>query len=113
MAENQNFRLLRDDVYVEILDALPSDIIIMPDFYMDLPVMGRVLAVGPGKRTKKNVLLKPGVEVGEVIRFYFGGVQLHYPDKRHAIVQHDFIQGIVQGWEPSRILQIKREIVVL
>jgi len=30
---------------------------------------GRVLAVGPGKRTKKGVLLEPQVSPGDLVRF--------------------------------------------
>jgi chaperonin GroES len=30
---------------------------------------GRVVAVGPGKRTRKGVLLKPTVKPGDVVRF--------------------------------------------
>lgn len=96
IAESNEIQLLRDDVYVEILDVSPSDIIIIPDAYKELPVRGLVIATGPGRISTKGTLMPCDVSPGDVIQFYFGGVIVHYPDTKHAIVESKFIQAVIE-----------------
>lgn len=86
---------MRDDVCVEILDAPLSDILVIPDAYKELPVRGRVLAVGPGRVNRYGIRVLPDVVAGEVIQFYFGGIEAYYPDRKHAIVKHSNIQAVI------------------
>ena len=95
-------KLLRDDVYVEIVDAPESDIIKKPDWNSsfntdpDTPVRGRVLKTGKGKTVKSGRFLSPSVKAGDLIHFYFGAVELYYPDRKHAVINHDLIQAVLE-----------------
>ena len=89
---------LRDDVYVEILDVPVSSVIVRPHFRDNdadhIPVRGKVLAVGPGRVTRK-AKLPCAVRVGEVIQFYFGGISMYVRDRKHAIVEGKAIQAVI------------------
>jgi hypothetical protein len=73
-------------VHVEILDALPSDIIYIPEAYRDMPVRGRVLNVGPKQFDVKS---------GDVVQFHFGGVEAYYPDSKHGVVEGKALQAVI------------------
>lgn len=96
-------RLLRDDVYVELVDVVESDIIVKPDWNPswavspDMPVRGRVLAVGSGRITRQGAFWPQCVQVGDLIHFHFGGVELYYPDRRHAVVSGKSIAAVFEA----------------
>jgi len=88
---------LRDDVFVEIEEAPESQIILKGHYNQennDVPVRGRVLAVGPGRRLKSGARVLPAVRVGDRIQFYMGGVDL-LGDRRYGIVQGHRIQAVL------------------
>lgn len=85
---NTALQPLRDDVFVEILDVLPSDLIIIPDAYKDLPVRGKVLSLGPKQQD---------IKTGEVVQFHFGGVEAYYPNKKHALVRGRHVQLVLES----------------
>lgn len=94
------------DVYVEFSDNDFSKWIIRPDCAIDpggtmiplkeLPVRGRVLAVGPGRFTRFGILQKPSVAKDSVIQFYFGAVKAYYPDQKRGILEDKHILAVLE-----------------
>ena len=77
---------IHDLIHVEILDALPSNIIYIPEAYRDMPVRGKVLAIGPKQLD---------VQVGDVVQFHFGGMEAYYPDRKHGVVSGKHLQCVL------------------
>ena len=77
---------LRDLVYVKILDVLWSDTIIIFERDKRMPVRGKVLSVGAKQKS-----VKPGV----TIQFYFGGMELYYPDRQHGFVSSQNVLAVL------------------
>lgn len=64
-------KLLNDNVLIERIPTQLSQIIHTPEGYtLEVENKGKVLAVGPGRLTKKGVRVPCAVSVGEVIMFY-------------------------------------------
>lgn len=97
---NKPIALLRDDVLVEILDTPVSSVIVAPDRRDDVPVRGKVLKVGPGRKAKDGSRMPNLVAPGEVIQFYFGGISLYpyAPDRTKAIVEARHVQCVLEGY---------------
>jgi hypothetical protein len=89
---------MRDDVYVEFIDVPISSIIAKPDWNAafaqlsnvspDMPVRGKVLAVGPQQWD---------VQCGDVIQFHFAGVE--YQKEGRAIVKSKYIEAVLDACE--------------
>ncbi|HLX53490.1 MAG TPA: co-chaperone GroES [Aquella sp.] len=67
-----NYRLLEDQVLVEPDDfktTTDSGIIIVNQYQQAFPSKGTVIATGPGKLSKKGLLLPMDVKVGDKVHF--------------------------------------------
>ena len=90
-------RPLRDRIVVRPLERVRSDILlVMGD---EVPQLGVVAAIGPGKRTKRGI--EPlDVQVGDVIRF--GADYLKFPEYRegtekYLVLQEADVAGVVDA----------------
>ncbi|NIT03705.1 co-chaperone GroES [Candidatus Saccharibacteria bacterium] len=89
---------LGNNVLVQPLEReekLPSGLVI-PDTAKEKPQEGKVLAVGPGKR-EKGELIKPEVKVGDHVLYKrFGGDEIKDQEgKEYLIVDADDILAVV------------------
>ena len=70
--------------------------LIIPNFDDDKTETGTVIAVGPGRKTKKNVLLEVSVAVGDRIMFDSGaGTPVRLDGEELLIIREDEIIGVV------------------
>lgn len=94
----ESIELLRDDVYVELIDAPASDIIITPDIAKGLPVRGKIIATGPGRKSPKDGRFLPmDVAPGDLVQFHFGALEHFWPDhqKERGILKAQHIQAVI------------------
>lgn len=70
--------------------------IIIPDTAKEKPQEGKVIAVGPGSRDKKNNLIPMEVKKGDKILFAkFGGSEVTIDGHDYIIMREDDVMGIV------------------
>ncbi len=93
-----NIKPLLDNVLIEPLERetqLPSGLVI-PDTAKEKPQEGKVVAVGPGKM-EKGEMIKPQVKVGDrVIYKRYGGDELKIDGKDYLIVSADDILAVIE-----------------
>lgn len=91
------FRPSADRILVKPIERVASDIILT--VLDELPNLGEVVAVGPGKRDKKGNLKPLDVKVGDTVRFgefrdmfptYYDGLQ------KYLIMQEADVAGVVE-----------------
>ena len=71
--------------------------LIIPDLEEATTTTGVVIAVGPGRKTKKNVIVKVAVSVGDRIMFTTGaGISIKTDGKDYIILKEDEIIGVVE-----------------
>jgi chaperonin GroES len=99
-------RPLRDLVLVKRLDIEEKiGSIIIPENARVKAQRGEVIAVGRGERTKRGLILKPGVNVGNVIWFgRYAGEDIKSPfGEDHLMLKEDEILGVDEGaCKPSK-----------
>ncbi|MDP1710453.1 MAG: co-chaperone GroES [candidate division WWE3 bacterium] len=88
---------LSDNVLIEPMEReqqLPSGIVI-PDTAKEKPQEGKVVAVGPGKQ-EKGELVKPGVKVGEHVLYKrYGGDEIKIEGKDYLMVSAEDILAVI------------------
>ena len=68
MTDLRKVEPLNDGIVVELIPA-PEGRIIVPQIANERPHLGRVIAVGPGRRSKRGRRIPVSVALGEVIWF--------------------------------------------
>jgi len=70
--------------------------IVVPDLGKDLPLIGKVIAVGPGSVSLTGNLLPIQAVVGETVAFpAFGGVKLIIDGQEYIVMKdHEILTGI-------------------
>ena len=88
---------LRDDLYVEIMEAPKSSILVEPDIEWNpkMPVRGKVLAAGKGRYDKKGRFHPQAVKVGQIVQFHFGATD-YALDRKHVIVDGQHVQLVIE-----------------
>lgn len=56
-------------------DTVTKGGLVLPETATEAPDHGIVLAVGPGKESRRGIVIKPDVNVGDKVLFSKGGVQ--------------------------------------
>ena len=70
--------------------------IIIPDTAKERPAEGKVLAVGPGKRTDEGKVIEPQVKVGDRVLFSrYAGTEIKIDGEARMILREDEILAIV------------------
>ena len=99
------FRPLHDRVVVKRIeqDEKTEGGIIIPDTAKEKPMEGEVIAVGPGARNEKGVLVAPDVKAGD--RMLFGrwsGTEVKIDGQELLIMKESDIMGIIAKTAAAR-----------
>lgn len=91
-------RPLRDRIVVKPLERKRSDTLLVVD--NENAQFGEVVAIGPGKRTKKGVIHSLDVKPGDLIRF--GADYLNFPvywerGEKYLVLQEADVAGVVDA----------------
>ena len=89
---------LGDRVLVKPLeqDEVSKGGIIIPDSAKEKPQEGKVVAVGPGKKTDDGKLLPMNVKKGDLVLMpKYGGTEVKIDDVEFQIVREDDILGTI------------------
>jgi chaperonin GroES len=93
------FRPLSDRVVVEVLESAQKvGSIILPDTVQEKPQEGKIVAAGPGGRSKKGALEALDVKVGDrVVYGKWSGTEIKIDDKSYLVMRESDILGVVDG----------------
>lgn len=89
---------LGDRVLVEAIEEkeVVKGGIYIPDSAKEKPQQAKVVAVGPGKRDDKGVLIPADVKVGDIVLISkYGGTEIKLDDKEYKILNASDILAIV------------------
>ena len=93
------FKPLSDNVLVDYESTFEEKTkggIILTDYARERPQQGKVVAVGPGKKTKKGVILPMTVKVGDEVKFEaFAGSEIKVEGKEYFLMSEEKIQGVL------------------
>ena len=90
-------RPLHDRVIVERLEEEKKSAggIIIPDQAAEKPMKGKVVAVGPGKRTDDGKLQEMGVKNNDIILFgKYSGTEVKIDGTEYVVMREDDIMGV-------------------
>ena len=90
---------LGDRVLVKLIeqDEVNKGGIIIPDSAKEKPQEGKVVAVGPGKKTDEGKVLPMNVKKGDrVLMPKYGGSEIKIDDVEYQIVREDDILGVIE-----------------
>lgn len=93
-----NLRPLLDRVVVKRLveEETTKSGIYIPVVAREKPVMGEVVAVGPGKLLKNGALLPLGLKVGDkVLLSKYGAMEVTLDGNELVIINYDDIVGVI------------------
>jgi chaperonin GroES len=94
------FRPLHDRVVIKRLDGETKTAggIIIPDTAKEKPMEGEVVAVGPGKRDERGVLVPLGVKAGDRVLFgKWSGTEVKVDGEELLIVTEADVMGVIEG----------------
>jgi chaperonin GroES len=94
------FRPLHDRVVVRRLaeEERTAGGIIIPDTAKEKPMEGEIVAVGPGARDDKGVLIALDVKVGDVVLFgKWSGTEVKIDGEELLIMKESDIMGVIEG----------------
>ena len=82
---------------VEAAEDVTASGIILTDSNKEKPTIGKVIAVGPGKRTDIGFIPLDSVKVGDRVIFEkYGNSEVKIDDQDYLIVADDKILGIIK-----------------
>ncbi|AFM25261.1 co-chaperone GroES [Desulfomonile tiedjei] len=93
------FRPLHDRILVERVESEEKTAggIILPDTAKEKPQQGKVIAVGPGKKTEDGKLVPMDVKTGDTILFgKYSGSEIKIDGNEYLIMREDDVLGIVE-----------------
>ncbi len=68
----------------------------IPDNAKEKPMQGKIVAMGPGKKTEKGELIAPEVKVGDVVLYgKYSGTEVSVDGKNYLIVKESDIFAIL------------------
>jgi chaperonin GroES len=71
--------------------------IVVPDMGKEKPLMGEVIAVGPGIYSVTGTWLETQVKVGEVVVFpAFGGTKMNIGDDEYVVMKENDLLAILE-----------------
>ena len=95
-----NIKPLADHVVIEPAkqeEKTASGIILPDTAEKDRPEQGKVIAVGPGKKTEDGKVIPMDVKVGDTVLFTkYGPNEVKVGDKEYLIAKEDDILGILE-----------------
>ena len=94
-----NIKPLGDRVLVEPVkeNETKKGGIIIPDSAKEKPQEGKVIAVGPGKKTEDGKLIPMNVKKGDkVLMPKYGGTEIKFADQDYQIIREDDILAVLE-----------------
>ena len=94
-----SIRPLRDRIVVRRQDERKTaGGIVIPDTASEKPMMGIVVAVGPGKALDNGSILEPSVKVNDKVLFgKYAGTEVELKGEQLVVMREDDIMAIVEG----------------
>ena len=95
-----NFRPLHDRILVERVESEEKSVggIILPDTAKEKPQQGRVVSVGPGKRTEDGTVLPLTVKEGDKILFgKYTGSDIKLDGTEYLILKEEDVLGLIEA----------------
>jgi chaperonin GroES len=93
-----NLKPLSDRVVIEALEAkeVSKHGIIIPDTAKERPSEGKVIAVGPGRRTDEGERVSPEVKKGDIVLYgKYSGTEVKVGEKEYLILREGDILAIL------------------
>ncbi len=95
-----NFKPLSDHVFIEPLkeDKTTKSGIVLPEtMEKEKPMVGKIVAAGPGKRDDKGDLLPMSVKVGDKVLFKkYGPDELEVDGKKYLVGSEDDVLAVIE-----------------
>ena len=95
-----NFQPLSDHVFIEPLkeDKTTKSGIVLPETAeREKPMLGKIVAAGPGKRNDKGELIPMSVKIGDKVIFKkYGPDEVEVNGKKYLVGSEDDILAIVE-----------------
>lgn len=95
-----NFKPLTNHLFLEPLEeekVTKSGIVIPDTAEKEKPVMGKVVAVGPGKKNDKGELQPMSVKIGDKVLFKkYGPDEVELDGKKYLVGDEDDILAIIE-----------------
>jgi len=93
-----NIRPLRDRIVVKReTETKTAGGILIPDTAGEKPIIGIVLAVGPGKTTDTGAVLELSVKTGDKVLFgKYAGTEVEVAGDKLVVMREDDIMGIIE-----------------
>lgn len=93
-----NIRPLRDRIVVKReTETKTAGGILIPDTAGEKPVIGVVVAVGPGKTTDTGVVLELSIKTGDKVLFgKYAGTEVEVAGDKLVVMREDDIMGIIE-----------------
>ncbi|OHA62141.1 MAG: co-chaperone GroES [Candidatus Wildermuthbacteria bacterium RIFCSPHIGHO2_01_FULL_45_20] len=92
---------LSDHVVIEPLkkeEKTASGILLPDTVEKERPEQGKVVAVGPGRRTEDGKVVPMDVKVGDIVLFTkYGPNEVKVEDKEYLIAKEDDILGVLEN----------------
>lgn len=97
--QNIKIKPLGDRIVVERIEEeeVKKGGIIIPDTAKEKPQKGKVLAVGPGRKTEDGKIIPIDVNVGDIVIFSkYAGTEVEIGDQKLLIMREDEILAIIE-----------------
>ncbi|MFA5392291.1 MAG: co-chaperone GroES [Candidatus Paceibacterota bacterium] len=94
-----NIKPLSDHIFVETLneEKTTKTGIIIPYTAEEKPVVGKIIAVGPGKTTEEGKLIPLSVKIGDKILFTkYAPNEIKIDEKEYLVIREDDILAIIE-----------------
>ena len=95
-----NIKPLSNHVFLEALgdEKVTKSGIVIPDTAdKEHPVQGKVLAIGPGKRSEKGEIIPMSVKVGDTVLFReYGPDKIEMDGKKYIVGREDDILAVIE-----------------
>ncbi len=98
MAEKTNIRPLHDRVIVKRLEEEHKTAggIVIPDTAKEKPILGMIVAVGPGKTLDNGDVRNLSVKIGDKVLFgKYAGTEVKLDNQEWVVMREDDIIGVV------------------
>ncbi|MGB9681312.1 MAG: co-chaperone GroES [Minisyncoccia bacterium] len=90
---------LSDHIFVEPIneEKVTKSGIYLPDNAEEKPMMGKVIAVGPGKKNEEGKIIPMEVEVGDKVLFTkYAPTEIKIEEKEYLVIREDDILAILE-----------------
>lgn len=95
-----NFKPLSDHLFIEPLaqeKATKSGIVLPDNAEKEKPMMGKVIAVGSGKKNEKGEVIPMSVKVGDKVLFKkYGPDEIEVDGKKYLVGEEDDVLAILE-----------------